>query len=57
MAGLQFEAGKSFNMFAGGTTLDGSLSLKPDLLSGTGIINMPDSRINFKPLYFYFKFD
>jgi hypothetical protein len=32
-------------MFANGTILDGSLDLKPSLLSGTGIINMPDSRI------------
>lgn len=39
-------AGKSFNIFANGTTLDGSLSLKPNILSGTGIINMSDSRIN-----------
>jgi hypothetical protein len=38
--------GKSFNMFANGTTLDGSLSLRSDRLKGTGIINMPDSRIN-----------
>jgi hypothetical protein len=39
------EAGKSFNMFNGGTTLDGSINLKPGLLSGTGIVNMPDSRV------------
>jgi hypothetical protein len=39
-------AGKSFNMFANGTTLDGTLSLKPSQLRGSGIINMPDSRIN-----------
>jgi hypothetical protein len=38
-------AGKSFNMFANGTTLDGSLSLKPNLFNGSGIINMSDSRI------------
>ncbi len=38
--------GKSFNMFANGTTLDGSLNLTPARLNGTGIINMPDSRIN-----------
>ena len=36
---------KSFDMFANGTSLDGSLKLTPSLLSGTGIINMPDSRI------------
>jgi hypothetical protein len=33
-------------MFANGTTLDGSLSLRSEGLKGTGIINMPDSRIN-----------
>lgn len=38
--------GKSFNMFANGTTLDGSLNLRTDRLNGTGIINMSDSRIN-----------
>jgi len=38
--------GKSFNMFANGTTLDGSLNLKTRGLKGTGIINMADSRIN-----------
>jgi hypothetical protein len=38
--------GKSFNMFDNGTTLDGSLCLRSDRLNGTGIINMPDSRIN-----------
>jgi hypothetical protein len=37
---------KSFNIFVNGTTLDGSLNLKPDRLNGTGIINMSDSRIN-----------
>lgn len=38
--------GKNFNMFANGTTLDGNIILKPRKLSGTGIINMPDSRIS-----------
>jgi|WetSurSiteA1Bulk_404760.scaffolds.fasta_scaffold00492_7 hypothetical protein len=38
-------AGKSFKMFANGAVLDGSVSLKPGLLSGTGAINMTDSRI------------
>jgi hypothetical protein len=37
--------GKSFNMFDNGTALDGSLKLTPSLLSGSGIINMTDSRI------------
>ena len=35
----------TFNMFANGTTLDGSVSLSPAKLSGTGIINLSDSRI------------
>ena len=33
-------------MFANGTTLDGSISLSPSKLSGTGIVNLTDSRIN-----------
>jgi len=39
------QPGKNFNMFANGTILDGKITLKPGLLSGTGIINMPESRI------------
>ena len=39
-------AGKNFNMFNNGTFLDGSIKLTPSLLSGAGIINLPDSRIN-----------
>lgn len=38
-------AGKSFNIFANGTTLDGSLKLTPAKLNGNGIINTSDSRI------------
>jgi hypothetical protein len=38
-------AGKTFNMFENGTTLDGSLSLSPAKLKGKGIINLTDSRI------------
>jgi hypothetical protein len=38
-------AGKSFDMFANGTTLDGTLNLKSTGLNGSGIINMSDSRI------------
>ena len=38
-------SGKDFDMFGNGTTLDGSLKLTPALLSGTGVINMTDSRI------------
>ena len=37
--------GKTFNMFENGTTLDGSLSLSPAKLHGTGVINLTDSRI------------
>jgi len=37
--------GKRFNMFANGTTLDGSINLKSTGLQGSGIIDMPDSRI------------
>jgi len=44
---LAFNAeGKSFNMFANGTTLDGNLNLRSGGMKGTGIINMADSRIN-----------
>jgi hypothetical protein len=38
-------AGKNFNMFGNGTSLDGSLILKPSILNGAGIINTTDSRI------------
>jgi len=38
-------AGKTFDMFGNGATLDGSLKLTPKLLSGTGVVNMTDSRI------------
>jgi hypothetical protein len=38
--------GKSFNMFENGTSLDGSLTLTPKVVNGSGIINMPDSRIS-----------
>jgi hypothetical protein len=37
--------GKDFQMFGNGTTLTGSLNLMPSRLSGSGIINMPDSRV------------
>ena len=40
--------GKTFNMFENGTTLDGSLSMSPSKLNGTGIINLTDSRITSK---------
>jgi len=38
-------AGKSFNMFDNGTTLDGTLTLKPSRLDGSGVINMPSSMV------------
>jgi len=38
-------AGKTFNMFENGTTLDGKISLSPSKLNGTGIINLTDSHI------------
>jgi hypothetical protein len=37
--------GKFFDMFANGTTLDGSVTLRPKQLSGKGTINMEDSKI------------
>jgi len=44
--------GKTFNMFENGTTLDGSLSLSPAKLNGTGIVNLTDSRITSKSFNF-----
>jgi len=38
--------GKSFGMFENGTTLDGNLILSSKQLSGTGIVNTTDSRVN-----------
>ena len=38
-------SGKSFSMFANGTTLDGSIKLTPEKLKGSGIIDMTNSRI------------
>ena len=38
-------SGKNFEMFGNGTTLDGSLKLTPSGINGTGILNIPDSRI------------
>ncbi len=37
--------GKEFNMYANGTTMDGSLILRPSGLSGDGVVNMSDSKI------------
>jgi hypothetical protein len=36
---------KDFNMFGNQTTLDGNIKLSPKQLSGSGIINTPESRI------------
>jgi hypothetical protein len=38
-------AGKNFDMFGNGTTLDGTLKMTPSLMTGSGAIEMPDSRI------------
>lgn len=38
-------SGRSFDMFGNGTTLDGNLKMTPSLLTATGAIEMPDSRI------------
>ncbi len=38
-------AGKKFNMFSNGTTLDGSIRLSPEKMKGSGIIDMTNSRI------------
>jgi hypothetical protein len=45
-------AGKAFDMFANGTTLDGSIKLSPSKLRGTGIIDMTNSRITSNLLSF-----
>lgn len=37
--------GKNFNMFDNGTVLDGSLTLTPLIISGTGVVNTTDSRL------------
>lgn len=37
---------KVFEMFGNGTTLDGKIKLTPQLLTGTGVVNTTDSRIN-----------
>jgi hypothetical protein len=42
---------RRFDMFANGTLLDGKLSLTPASLRGTGIIDMPDSRIVSRNYY------
>jgi hypothetical protein len=37
--------GKTFDMFENGTKLDGTLTLTPSVLKGSGIINTTDSRV------------
>lgn len=44
--------GREFNMFGNGTTLDGSLILKPDRLKGKGEVNMADARITSETFSF-----
>lgn len=41
-----------FSMFNNGTVLDGEIKLTPAQLTGSGIINMPDSRIDSKGFLF-----
>jgi hypothetical protein len=38
-------SGKTFDMFGNGASLDGKITLSPEKLFGSGIINMSDSRI------------
>ncbi|HLP72298.1 MAG TPA: hypothetical protein VK155_05290, partial [Bacteroidales bacterium] len=44
--------GKNFNMFGNGTSLDGSLALTPKSLSGSGVIDMSESRVTSKKFSF-----
>ncbi len=44
--------GKDFRMFANGTTMDGTLILKPDILKGMGELNMGDARITSETFSF-----
>lgn len=38
--------GKEFNMFSNGTRLNGFITQSPDVMTGSGVIDRPDSRIN-----------
>ena len=44
--------GQSFEMFANGTTMDGTLVLKPDRLEGMGEVNMADARVTSETFSF-----
>lgn len=44
--------GKEFSMFANGTTVDGTLILKPESLDGKGEVNMADARITSETFSF-----
>jgi hypothetical protein len=43
---------KTFDMFANGTTMEGTLILKPDKLKGMGEVNMADARITSETFSF-----
>jgi hypothetical protein len=44
--------GKTFSMFANGTTLDGKINLSPSRLNGSGVLNLTDSRITSNLFHF-----
>jgi hypothetical protein len=48
----QSSEGKLFNMFGNGTTMEGTLILKPDRLEGSGQTEMADSRITSETFSF-----
>ncbi|HUW91942.1 MAG TPA: hypothetical protein VMV74_02165 [Bacteroidales bacterium] len=43
---------KMFNMYANGTTMDGTLILKPSGMDGKGVVNMADARITSETFSF-----
>ena len=43
---------KLFNMYANGTTMDGSLVLRPQSLNGKGVVNIADARITSETFRF-----
>ncbi len=45
-------AGKVFSMYANGTTMDGTLILRPESLDGKGEVNMADARITSETFTF-----
>jgi len=44
--------GKDFRMFGNGTTMEGTLALKPEILEGKGEVNMDDARITSETFSF-----